>query len=207
MARTSGWVGWYRALGAVLVVTAALATATLSSCGGGGGSSDADGGLCSQCGDSPDGPCLPKVSITPGQGVRCTDPTQEDQPSCTVLLRCNRKSDSSQRRCFPVAPPTPGQNPDDAPLDFQVRCDGSRPGGTPRPEPSGTPSETPSTAATPSNCGNGIVDSGEQCDGSNLNGLSCELLGCTTPLTGGGLSCFNTCTLNVSGCLGNCTIQ
>lgn len=204
MTRTSGWVGGYRALGAVLAVAAAFAMATLSSCGGGGGGSNADGGLCSQCGDSPDGPCLPNVAITPGQGVHCADPTQESQPSCLVNLRCNRKSDSSQRRCFPVVP---GPDPDTLPVDFQVRCDGSRPGGTPRPEPSGTPSETPSTAATPSSCGNGVVDVGEQCDGTNLNGLSCERLGCTTPLNGGGLACGSNCLLNVGGCLGSCTIQ
>jgi hypothetical protein len=42
-------------------------------------------------------------------------------------------------------------------------------------------------------CGNGIAESGEQCDGSDLGGQTCEGLG-------GTLSCKADCTFNTSGC-------
>ncbi len=47
-------------------------------------------------------------------------------------------------------------------------------------------------------CGNGIIDQGEQCDGVNLQGATCLMLG----FAGGGvLACHGfTCTYNVSGC-------
>jgi len=45
-------------------------------------------------------------------------------------------------------------------------------------------------------CGNGIVNPGEQCDGSNLNGESCTSRG----FSGGTLSCNATCTFNTSAC-------
>ena len=44
-------------------------------------------------------------------------------------------------------------------------------------------------------CGNGIIDSGEQCDGSKLNGKSCSTQG----FSGGSLSCSN-CAFNTSAC-------
>jgi len=45
-------------------------------------------------------------------------------------------------------------------------------------------------------CGNGVLETGEQCDGSNLNGQSCTGLG----YTGGTLSCNSSCTFNTSAC-------
>jgi len=45
-------------------------------------------------------------------------------------------------------------------------------------------------------CGNGQIDSGEQCDGSNLNGQTCTSLG----FAGGTLSCYSNCTFNTSSC-------
>jgi hypothetical protein len=45
-------------------------------------------------------------------------------------------------------------------------------------------------------CGNGTVEMGEQCDGSNLNGQTCASQG----FTSGTLSCSGTCSLNTSGC-------
>src|SRR3989338_10019043 len=45
-------------------------------------------------------------------------------------------------------------------------------------------------------CGNGTIDSGEECDGSNLNGKSCSTQG----FSGGTLSCNTNCTLNTSAC-------
>jgi hypothetical protein len=45
-------------------------------------------------------------------------------------------------------------------------------------------------------CGNGIIEPGEACDGSNLGGKTCQFLG----FSGGTLSCDPDCTLNTSGC-------
>ena len=45
-------------------------------------------------------------------------------------------------------------------------------------------------------CGNGTIDSGEECDGSNLNGKSCSTQG----FSGGTLSCNSNCTFNTSSC-------
>jgi hypothetical protein len=45
-------------------------------------------------------------------------------------------------------------------------------------------------------CGNGTVESGEQCDSANLAGASCSSRG----FTGGTLSCNSNCTFNTSQC-------
>lgn len=50
-------------------------------------------------------------------------------------------------------------------------------------------------------CGNGTIDTGEVCDGTNLGGRNCD-----TATSGaqpsGVLSCSSTCTFNLSGCTG-----
>ncbi len=51
------------------------------------------------------------------------------------------------------------------------------------------------TAIVPG-CGNGYVESGEHCDGTNLAGSSCVSLG----LVGGVLSCTSLCTFDASSC-------
>ena len=48
-------------------------------------------------------------------------------------------------------------------------------------------------------CGNGKIDSGEQCDGSNLNGYSCATWH-PDNYTGGTLSCTSNCTFDESKC-------
>ena len=45
-------------------------------------------------------------------------------------------------------------------------------------------------------CGNGEIDSDEQCDGSNLNGQTCEKLG----FDGGELACAADCSFDMAGC-------
>jgi beta-lactamase superfamily II metal-dependent hydrolase len=45
-------------------------------------------------------------------------------------------------------------------------------------------------------CGDGSVKGGEQCDGADLNGYSCESLG----YSGGTLACSVTCSFDTSGC-------
>lgn len=45
-------------------------------------------------------------------------------------------------------------------------------------------------------CGNGVIDSQEQCDGSAMQGVTCEILG----FTGGVLACDSVCQRDVSAC-------
>ncbi|MDY0003277.1 MAG: hypothetical protein RBU30_18395, partial [Polyangia bacterium] len=47
-------------------------------------------------------------------------------------------------------------------------------------------------------CGNSLVETGEDCDGANLNGATCETLG----MTGAGLACAANCTFNADACTG-----
>jgi hypothetical protein len=51
-------------------------------------------------------------------------------------------------------------------------------------------------------CGNGKLDSGESCEGSNLNGSSCSALG----FTGGTLACAASCLFDTTGCTGPLTV-
>jgi cysteine-rich repeat protein len=54
------------------------------------------------------------------------------------------------------------------------------------------------TGCTMSTCGNGVIDSGERCDGAELNGWTCEWLG----YQGGVLACLPNCyDFDTSGCL------
>jgi len=52
----------------------------------------------------------------------------------------------------------------------------------------------------PDDCGNGVLDSGEDCDGADLGDASCASLG----YQGGTLACDETCQLVFSGCLDGC---
>jgi hypothetical protein len=47
-----------------------------------------------------------------------------------------------------------------------------------------------------SQCGNGTINAGEDCDGANLGGASCTSLG----FDGGSLSCTSSCTFDTSAC-------
>lgn len=203
MARTARRGQELRSLGLVLLAIGLLAGSVMTSCGGGGGGSDGD--LCSQCGDDPDGPCQPSITIQPvvpddpdDRIPQCTsgDPASG---SCTVQLACRRKVDSGQRRCYPLAP-------GGADVDYQFRCDGSRPGGTPRPQPTATetPEPEPTATSAASTCNNQIREGNEVCDGTDLNNQTCESRGCSLP--GGFLSCridcagFNVLNCNGAGC-------
>ncbi len=57
-------------------------------------------------------------------------------------------------------------------------------------------SESTTTTDTGNDCGNGVVDPGEGCDGANFNGQSCMGLG----FSGGSLMCTADCQINSSGC-------
>lgn len=178
--------------------------AMFGGCGGGGGGGSANGLLCDQCGAT-DGPCLPSVPVsTTDEPTLCPS-----GPTCDIQLACLRKLDSAQRRCFPA--------------DFQFNlfeCDGSRanrstvtPTATPTPTPLETltptataptpsatgltPTPTPSPTAAAEVCGDNIVDVGEDCDGTNLDGEDCD----SQCFDGGGvLSCNPDCTFNFSLC-------
>lgn len=52
------------------------------------------------------------------------------------------------------------------------------------------------TATVPNLCGNGVIDQGEECDGSNFAGQTCASRG----FSGGFLSCNANCTFNTSQC-------
>jgi hypothetical protein len=55
-------------------------------------------------------------------------------------------------------------------------------------------------------CGNGVIETGEQCDGANLGGNSCTTLG--LGFTGGTLACGGSCQFDTSGCTTpSCTTQ
>ncbi len=65
---------------------------------------------------------------------------------------------------------------------------------------SGTNSSTNSgNSSTGAVCGNGVVEQGEECDGTVFGGATCESLG----FAGGGhLDCTAQCTVDTSGCFG-----
>jgi hypothetical protein len=180
----------------LLLLVGALSTGIIMSCGGGGGDSP-NGELCDECGVSPDGPCQSGFTVVPGpdQPPPC-DAADAPNP-CPLTLICRRKVDSAQQRCYPANPANPSQ------VNFQWRCDGSRPGGTAVPEPTSTPvpSNTTVTSRTPA-CGNDFVDEDEDCDTTQLNGQTCETRGCSLP--GGILSCSIACTFNTFQCNGVC---
>ncbi|MBI2529862.1 MAG: PKD domain-containing protein [Candidatus Diapherotrites archaeon] len=65
------------------------------------------------------------------------------------------------------------------------------------------------TGGTPGGCGNGTINTGETCDGSNLGGKTCSDI---DDFVFGSLSCNSNCSLNTSGCIksencGNGTIN
>jgi hypothetical protein len=51
-------------------------------------------------------------------------------------------------------------------------------------------------------CGNSVVETGEACDGTALNGATCVTAG----FTGGTLACTTTCTFNTTGCTNNAPV-
>ncbi len=192
MGRTRLLIERYGALGLLLLAMSAVTATIVASCGGGGDSSST-GALCEQCGAS-DGACQQSASLFPrGNDVEDARPcpTASGNPNgCVDLpLICRRKSDSAQQRCYPQSTADPS-NP-----DFFFRCDGSRAGGTARPEPTQTATPIPAATATPV-CGNGVAEGNEQCDLGDLRGQTCSSLGCIS----GVLSCNSDCTLNTLAC-------
>ena len=57
----------------------------------------------------------------------------------------------------------------------------------------------------PPGCGDGTLNEGEQCEGSNLGSFSCQALG----FAGGTLSCNDNCSINTAACTtcGNGSVQ
>jgi len=132
----------YASLAVVLGLVGALSV-VVASCGGGGGNSD--GGLCSQCGDDPDGPCLPSVEVdrAPDAPEPCNVQSDSSEP-CTVRLGCFRMLGSAQRRCYPLVPPDSEQ------AQPAFECHGERANQS-TPRPSSTPTVTPSSTPVPTN--------------------------------------------------------
>lgn len=143
----------WRAFAVVMVLMATVSATAFVSCGGGGKAADSDGGLCEECGDT-DGPCIGPATLSNDELTgQCPLPPQPTgvgstpvprPPSCSVALRCARKADSGQRRCFPV-------NPNTLQLEFSYECDGSRPEQTfvQTPGPPATATLTALKTATP----------------------------------------------------------
>jgi len=61
--------------------------------------------------------------------------------------------------------------------------------------------DTTGCLGTGPTCGNGVAEGLEQCDGSDLRGMTCRLLGYASALTDP-LRCKGDCTFDVSGCTG-----
>jgi len=195
MGRTRLLIERYGALGLLLLAMSAVTATIVASCGSGGGDSSSTGALCEQCGAS-DGACQQSAWLfprDPQQGaidaVPCPTPSSGTDGCVNLPLICRRKSDSAQQRCYPQSTADPS-NP-----DFFFRCDGSRPGGTARPEPTQTATPIPAATATPA-CGNGLAEGNEQCDFPDLRGQTCSSLGCVN----GVLSCNSDCTFNTLAC-------
>jgi hypothetical protein len=129
---------------AVVMLVIAACCATVTSCGSGGKGASTNGNLCDQCGDT-GGPCVSgTIDLTGDDRLdRCKNSTSSTDTKCTVELRCVRKVDSGQRRCFPFDPTT-GQ------IDFFYECDGSRPvqSFAPTLTPTTTPTLTPVASVT-----------------------------------------------------------
>jgi hypothetical protein len=63
---------------------------------------------------------------------------------------------------------------------------------------SGSTSGDPSSTGPTTDCGNGVVEAGEECDGSDLDGSSCRSLG----LPDGELACVeDSCVFDLRGCV------
>lgn len=78
--------------------------------------------------------------------------------------------------------------------------DSSSSSGSSSSDSSESESESSSSSSSGGNgdCGNGAIDMGEQCDGANLNGFTCEQLG----YGGGTLGCDPvTCTYDTANCV------
>lgn len=88
--------------------------------------------------------------------------------------------------------------PDGAPPDVAIldsaTTDASLPDGAP---PDASLPDAAPDAQIPT-CGNGSMESGEDCDGSDLGGSTCLSIGGS----GGVLACHSDCTLDVGGCWG-----
>lgn len=186
MGRTGSVTKAYGFLALLLLFVGAISATLITSCGGGGG--DATGGLCSQCGDSPDGPCLSSVFVEPGPAAPspCNVPGAAN-PCGPIELTCLRKLGSAQRRCFPFQ---------DDPF---FECDGARPGGTQTPRPTATPTATPVQS-----CGNGVREGTEQCDAPDFDEKTCADF-CQS--VGGTLGCTSACVVDFSLCNAPATCQ
>jgi hypothetical protein len=213
--------GEIRTLIVLLAMVSLAAAFTIASCGGGGGS---NGGLCDQCGGDPDGPCQESVVINaPPAPAFCPEPADPNDPfvPCPVDLACRRRLGTGQRVCYPADPSNPSPNSEDVTLDLFFECDDARPNPvvrspgpsvtmTPRATETAAPTETATatgltatptpTASASSTCGNDTLDDGEECDGSDLGGETCDSLCLDGPGTGELPSCNLDCTLNFANC-------
>lgn len=93
---------------------------------------------------------------------------------------------------------TPTATPTATPTDTPTATPTATPSDTPTDTPTDVPVSTPTMTPTPNACGNGTIDAGEDCDGSNLPLTYCrDVLGTTMA---GPVTCSSTCTYDTSAC-------
>ncbi len=136
-------------------------------------------------------------------GLKCNDVV----PGTTGLLKCTAACTFDTSSCSSTSGVQCGNNRKEA----GEQCDGADLGETQCSDviPGSTGTLTCNSDCTlnssqchingQSSCGNGQVDSGEQCDGNNLNGATCQSQG----YDAGTLSCKSDCTFDTSQCTNN----
>ena len=147
---------------------------------GGGGASPLCGNGFVEAGEECDGADLPREP--PCSTAICTAQCVVDASSCEPscgdgLVEGEELCDGAQlagATCQELVPGSPG-----GVLACAVDC-----------------TYDVSQCTIPSNCGNGVIDVGEACDGMNFGGLTCESLG----FAGGALACNASCNIVANGC-------
>jgi len=119
-----------------------------------------------------------------GGTLGCTAGCVLDTSTCISPLYCGNGKVDGDEEC------------DKTNLTGQTCMDAGFAGGALRCKPDCTLNTSLCINSPTTQCGNGIVETGEQCDGSILAGNTCINNG----FTGGTMSCKSDCTLNTAGC-------
>jgi len=138
------------------------------------------------------------VACALGPAMLCLQPT----PAATSSAAVTPSASGGPTPTAPFATPHPTSTAAQTPIGTGPTATPTR---TPSPAPTGTPSPgasrtpTPVRTPPPAVCGNGIIEDGEDCDGANLDGFTCDDF-CVG--SGGTLGCTSDCFFTVTGCTG-----